>query len=152
MASLKKSCARPPTPQAGWVHQIHAAWGLAAPPPWWWYLLGLLCGVCFGLVWLSSLVVCRQVWENILKVRLWVWQSGPPRLAPYRHLWSQNDVNTSWLRGWQPPQTISPIHIRHIQSGWAHWNAVHWHTATALHSFTHTTWIRFWGSEAHLKY
>jgi hypothetical protein len=32
----------------------------------------------------SSLVVSRQVWENNLKVRLWVWQSGPPRLAPYQ--------------------------------------------------------------------
>ena len=51
--------------------------------PWWWCLLGL-CVVCFGLAWLSSLVVCRQVRENNLKGRLWVWQSGPARLAPYQ--------------------------------------------------------------------
>ncbi len=28
MVSLEKSWARPPTPQATWVHQIHAAWGV----------------------------------------------------------------------------------------------------------------------------
>ncbi len=40
--------------------------------------------------------------------------------------------------GWQPPQTASHIHITHIQSVWAHWYAVHWHTHTvrALHSST----------------
>jgi hypothetical protein len=59
------------------------------------------------------------------------------------HLWSQNDVITSgW--GWQPPQTIYCIHIKHIQSVWAHWYAVHWCTVKALHSYNHTTWLRFW--------
>ncbi len=48
--------------------------------------------------------------------------------------------------GWPPPQTASLIHIRHIQSVWAHWYAVHGHTVAALHSHTHTTWLRFWGS------
>jgi hypothetical protein len=27
MAALERTCARPPTPQAAWVHQIHAAGG-----------------------------------------------------------------------------------------------------------------------------
>jgi hypothetical protein len=51
-----------------------------------------------------------------------------------------------WLcHGWgrQPPQTASHIHIRHKQSDWAQWYAVHWHTVAALHSFTYLTQI--WG-------
>ena len=45
----------------------------------------------------------------------------------------------------------SRIHIRHIQSVWAHWYAVHKHkhTATYFYSYTHCTWLtslRFWGS------
>ncbi len=54
-----------------------------------------------------------------------------------------------WLRhgwGWQPPQTATHINIRHIQSVWAHWYTVHGHTVAALHSYTHPTWLRFWGS------
>ncbi len=47
--------------------------------------------------------------------------------------------------GWQPPQTASHIQIRHIQSVWAHWYAVHGHTVSALHSYTQPTWLRFWG-------
>jgi hypothetical protein len=63
--------------------------------------------------------------------------------------WVTCGVNMMWLChgwGWQPPQTASHIHIRHIQSDWAHWCAVHWHTVEALHSFTHPTWLRFWGT------
>ncbi len=56
-----------------------------------------------------------------------------------------NVVNMSWLR-WQPPQTASHIHIRHINSIWAHWYAVHWHTVAALQSFTHSNTLIFWGS------
>jgi hypothetical protein len=48
--------------------------------------------------------------------------------------------------GWPPPQTASLIHIRHVQSVWAHWYAVHEHTVAALHSHTNTTWLRCWGS------
>jgi len=59
-------------------------------------------------------------------------------------------VKMMWLCqcwGWQPPQTASHIHIDHIQSVWAHWYAVHWHTAAAfLHKYTHPTWLRLWGS------
>ena len=46
--------------------------------------------------------------------------------------------------GWQPPQTAPHINIRHIQSVWAHWYAVHGNTVAALHSYTHITWPRFW--------
>jgi hypothetical protein len=58
-------------------------------------------------------------------------------------------VKMMWLcHGWrcQPPQTASHIHVRHTQSVWAHWCAVHWYTVAALHSFTHPTWLRFWGT------
>ncbi len=48
--------------------------------------------------------------------------------------------------GWQPPQTSSHIHIRHIQSIWAHWCADNKHMVAALHSYTHPTWLRCWGS------
>jgi hypothetical protein len=48
--------------------------------------------------------------------------------------------------GWQPPLTASIIHIRHMQSVWAHIYTVLGHTAAALNSYTHTTWVRFWGS------
>ncbi len=50
--------------------------------------------------------------------------------------------------GWQSPQTASHIHIKHIQSVWAHWYAVYWHKVAALHSYTHPTWLRFWGSRS----
>ncbi len=52
----------------------------------------------------------------------------------------------SW--GWQPPQTTSCIHIRHVQCVWSHWYAVHGHMAVASNSYTHTTWVRFWVSES----
>ncbi len=48
--------------------------------------------------------------------------------------------------GWPPPQTASLIHVRHIQSVWAHWYAIHGHTVATLHSDTHTAWLRLWGS------
>ncbi len=50
--------------------------------------------------------------------------------------------------GWQPPQTASHTQISHTQRVWSHWHwyAVNWHTVTALHSFTHPTWLIFWGS------
>ncbi len=47
---------------------------------------------------------------------------------------------------WQQPQTASHIHIKHMQTVLAHWVVVHWHTVAALHSFTHPTLLRFWGS------
>jgi hypothetical protein len=44
--------------------------------------------------------------------------------------------------GWQMPQTAS---LRHIQSVWAHWYAVHGHMAVASNSYTNSTWVIFWG-------
>ncbi len=61
------------------------------------------------------------------------------------HLWSQMMLLChSW--GWHPTQTASHIHIRHKQSVWADWYAVHWHILAVLHSFTHSNRLRFWGS------
>ncbi len=51
-------------------------------------------------------------------------------------------VHHGW--GCQPPQTASHIHIRHVQSVWAHWCAVHGHTIAALHSHTHASRLSFW--------
>ncbi len=48
-------------------------------------------------------------------------------------------VKMMWLcHGWglQPPQTSSHIHIRHIQSVWAHWYAVNMYTISALHRYS----------------
>ncbi len=68
------------------------------------------------------------------------------RFGVLGHLLSQ----MMWLChgwGWQQPQTASHIHIRHIQSDWAHWYAIHMHMVAAfLHSYTHPTLLRFWGS------
>ena len=62
------------------------------------------------------------------------------KMMSLRHCW-----------GWQPPQTDSPIFLRHIKSVWAHWYAVHRHTAAALYSYTHPIWVRFWGSGSHVE-
>ena len=43
-------------------------------------------------------------------------------------------------------QTASRIHLRHIHSVRVHRYAVNRHRAVTLHSYTHTTWVRFWGS------
>ncbi len=53
-------------------------------------------------------------------------------------------VRHGW--GWQPSQTASCRHVRHVLSVWAHWYAVHGQTAVASNSYTHTTWLIFWGS------
>ena len=55
--------------------------------------------------------------------------------------------------GWQLTQTAPLIHIRHIQSVWAHWYAVHGHTIAALNSYIQPTLFRFLasGSGSHLE-
>ncbi len=77
-------------------------------------------------------------------------QFYPPYLAQFFGFWITCGVNIMWLChgwGWQPPQTASHIHIKHVQSVWAHWYAVHMHTISALQSYTHpTSWLRFWDS------
>ncbi len=60
------------------------------------------------------------------------------------HLWSQKDGIMSWLR-LTATQTASYIHIRYIQSVWAHWYAVHGHKDVASNIHNHTTWVRFLG-------
>ncbi len=56
-------------------------------------------------------------------------------MMSFRHGW-----------GWQSTQTASHIHIRYIQSVWAHWYAVHGHTTLASNSYTQLTWLIIWGS------
>jgi len=92
---------------------------------------------------LSTLVCCALAFGSSLT------QLYPPHLAQILGFWVSCGVKMMWLWhgwGWQPPQTASHIHVRHIESVWAHWYAVHWHLAVALHIFTHPTWLRFWGS------
>ncbi len=75
--------------------------------------------------------------------------SYPHYLAQVLGFWLTCGLNMMWLRhcwGWQPHQTASYIHIRHMQSVWEHQFAVHRHMAVASNSYTHTTWVRFWGS------
>ena len=78
-------------------------------------------------------------------------QLYPPYFAQILRFCVTTGVNMMMMSlchgsGWQPPQSASSIHIRHIQSVWAHWYAVHWRTVTALNSYTHPSWLRFWGS------
>jgi hypothetical protein len=93
---------------------------------------------------LSTLICCPLAYDSSLT------QIYPPYLAQILGFWVTCGVKVMWLChgwGWQPPQTASHIHIRHVQSVWAHWYAVHVHTISALHSYTHpTSWLRFWGS------
>ena len=76
-------------------------------------------------------------------------QLHPHYLAHILGFWVACVVNMMSLCpgwGWLPPPTASCIHIRHMQSVCAHWYAVHGHTAVALNSYTHLTWVSFWGS------
>ncbi len=66
---------------------------------------------------------------------LWFWNTCGVKMMSLCHGW-----------GWQPPQTASRIHIRHKQSVWLHWYAVHRHTAVASNSYTLKAWRRFCGS------
>ena len=68
------------------------------------------------------------------------WVTGGGKMVSLRHSW-----------GWQLAKTASCIHIRHIQSAWAHWYAVHRHMKAALHSHTHPTCLRFWDSRSHVE-
>ncbi len=91
------------------------------------------------------------IWQHIHTVTT---TDVSPDLGEFAEILDDVNVKTIPLRyrwGCKSFQTASHIHeinhITHIQRGWAHWYAVHWHTSAALlHSFTHTIWIRFWGS------
>ncbi len=80
--------------------------------------------------------------------------SYPPDLAKILGFWVTSGVKMMWLChvwGSQPPQTAFHIHIRHIQSVWAHWYDVYMHMVAALHSYTHPTWLRFLDSGSHVE-
>ncbi len=83
---------------------------------------------------LSTLIYCPWAYSISLT------QLYPPYLAQILGFWVTCGVKMMSLChgwSWQPPQTASHIHIRHIQSVWAHWYAVHGHTVSALQSYTH---------------
>ncbi len=95
------------------------------------------------LEWLSPLM--WSSWAYIISLT----QLYPHYLGQILGLWVTCRVKMMWLCHvwcWQQPQTASYIHIRHIQSTWAHCYPVYMHTVAAFHIFTHTTWLRFWGS------
>ena len=108
-----------------------------------------------------SMLYIYKVVEHFIQLWMGIWQhihtvtttDVSPDLGELAEIVDDVSVKTIPLRycwGCRTFQTASHIHeihlITHIQRGWAHWYAVHWHTAASLlHSFTHTTWIRFWG-------
>ncbi len=63
------------------------------------------------------------------------WVTCGVKMMSLRHSW-----------GWRTPKTASCIHIRHVQSVWAHWYDVHGHRVGASNRYTHTIWVRYWGS------
>ncbi len=97
---------------------------------------------------LSTFICCPWAWGSSLK------QLYPAYWAQILGFWVTCGVKMMSLRhgwGWQPTQTTSQSHIRHIQSVWVHSYAVHGHVAVASNSYTHTTWLRFWGSWSHVE-
>jgi hypothetical protein len=88
-----------------------------------------------ALIWCEKAYSCSlmKFYPPYLAKILGFWVTCQAEMMPLRHGW-----------GWQPPQTTSPIHIRHIQSVWVHWCAVQRHTVAALWSSTPPTWLRFW--------
>jgi hypothetical protein len=101
----------------------------------------------------TSILDIYDVFEHIDMLFMGIWYQ-PYTVIPtllgsdvgaLGHLWSQNDVIMSWLK-LTAYQTAPPIHLRHLQNVWACWYAVHVHTVSGLHSYTHPTWLRFWGS------
>ncbi len=101
------------------------------PHPYWAYAKLLSTLICYPWAYSISLT---QVYSHYLGQIFGFWVTCGVKMMWLCHGW-----------GWQSPQTASDLHIRHIQSICAHWYAVHWHTVAALHSFTHPTWVRFWG-------
>ncbi len=93
---------------------------------------------------LSTLICCPLAYGSSLT------QFYPSYLAQILGFWVTCGVKIMWLChgwGWQPPQTASHIHIRHLECVWEHWYAIYGHTVSSLHSYTHTTsWLRFLSS------
>ncbi len=88
--------------------------------------------IMFYFVWAALIVL---IWLSYLAKILGFWVTCGVKMMSLCHGW-----------GWQPPQTASHIHIRHVQSAYAHWYPVHRHTVASLHSYTHPTRLRFWDS------
>jgi hypothetical protein len=67
MTAWEKSCKRLPAPPTAWINQIHAAGGARGSTN---MVMVFVCCLCFlcRLVWLLSLVVCRQVRERCKQV------------------------------------------------------------------------------------
>ena len=78
MAASRQTCVRPPTSQAAWVHQIHAAGGASSSTT-----MLMVFDVLFELF-VRFLTRDSSVVLVVRKYILEVSQSGPPRLAPYR--------------------------------------------------------------------
>ncbi len=72
----------------------------------------VLCAFCVGLVWLLSLVLCRQVPCDNPKIGFKALLSGPPRLAPHLlsgFIWvSSNNLDaSSWIGSGRWPRRIT---------------------------------------------
>jgi len=92
---------------------------------------------------LSTLICCLWAYVSSLK------QLYPHYLVQILGFWIICGVKMMSLHhssGCQPPQTASRIHLKHIHNVLANWYAVYGHRVAALNSYTHTTWLRFWGS------
>ena len=77
--------------------------------------------------------------------------------STYLRLWgSGSHVTSKWCHlvivetDWHLKLNFQ-IHIRHIQSVAPHWYDVHIHSVAALYSYTHPTWLRFWGFGSHVE-
>ncbi len=100
--------------------------------------------------WFSHPYWIYTKWLSTLICYPWAYSISLTQLYPHFFgqilgFWVTCGVKMIWLChgwGWQPPQTASYIHIRHIESIWVHWYAVHWYTVAALLSFTHPIGVR----------
>ena len=105
---------------------LHYGWGWRPPQT--------ICSIHMKHVQNSSSLT--QLNQSSMAQILGFWVTSGVKMMSLRHGW-----------GWQPTQTIYCIHMRHIQSVWAHWYAVHWHMVKALHSaYNTTTWLKCWGT------
>jgi hypothetical protein len=78
----------------------------------------------------------KQLYPYYLVQILGFWVTCGVKMMSLHHGW-----------GGQPMQTASHIHIRHVQSVWAHWYAVHGHEVAALNSYP-AYLLRFWSSRS----
>ncbi len=92
---------------------------------------------------LSTLICCplaysirlNKMYPHYSVQILWFWVTCGVKMMSLCHGW-----------GWQPTQSTCCIHLRNIQRVWSHLYALHGHTTVAPNSYTHTIWLRFWGS------